>query len=760
MLRRTILISGCLAIVLSAQVRGGTVFVDADATGTGDGTSWINARTSVTAGVTGAQAGDEVWVARGTYFGTVTLKDGVAIIGGFDGTETLASESDARANPTYLSGNGSIRVVEGTDNDATAVLRGFNIIRGHVSCPELGAGMELVNSNATIMDCVFAHNNSEAFGGAVCIDGGSPTFVNCRFVRNDGGWSSGAVFNRSLANPTFINCLFAQNTALEAGGVGNLVGVPRFVNCTFADNSATIGRGGALFDVPGTAILQNCIVWNNTSNVAGTEALHNATGASSATTVTFSVIQDDDPNAGPTYPGTNNIDDDPQFVYPAGDNYQLLWTSPALNKGLSSDLPADTHDVDLDGDTTEQTPDSLRVARPLGVVDMGAFEDDGRSFYGDFVPKNRFISFAVDDAGEPTAVRVTLLHSGQFPTVEGRQWWVSAPFTVNDDGTTRHVARLGCTPLFHDWMGIPVLHIGDAEVVPDATYHIEALTLSAAETAGGSVCDQSAYEPALVVPTCSVWADVVGTRSDPTVPWPPADFVVFEDDDLAAVFDKFSGETDPSLIWADVDPQVPDLLVTVVDVVRVQDVVNGSTAYPFGAPAACATSGCSYGACCGGTCSNTLQANCSGTWISGEFCESSPDPCASILGACCGIMFGTCTQTTQSQCSGEWTGGVSCTPDPCGGSSSSSMTGGPDVTDPLAPVVESDPYDIVPPALAELRQSIPLSQKKLADRLGKTKTWVQNVESGATRIGYTDLKAWCIACGTTLSQFIGDLAGL
>ena len=42
----------------------------------------------------------------------------------------------------------------------------------------------------------------------------------------------------------------------------------------------------------------------------------------------------------------------------------------------------------------------------------------------------------------------------------------------------------------------------------------------------------------------------------------------------------------------------------------------------------------------------------------------------------------------------------------------------------------------------------------------KTKTWVQNVESGTTRVGYTDLKAWCGACGTTLSQFIGDLAGL
>ncbi len=754
-------ILGCslLTFAWCVSAAAGTIYVDADATGTGDGLTWVNAKTSVTAGVTAAQSGDEVWVAAATYFGTVTLKNGVAIIGGFNGTETLSSQSDSLANPTYLSGAGSSRVVASTDNDATAELRGLNIIRGKVSFPEYGAGLELCNSNATFIDCVFTRHKAGTLGGAVCNRGGSPTFVNCRFVHNDGMWAAGAIYNRDGGNPSFVNCLFAQNTAWEGGAIVSASGTPTFTNCTFVGNSATKSAGGAIFDMPGAAVLKNCIVWNNTAVEAGTDAFYNSAVLGGTTTATYSVIQDDDPNDANIYPGTGNIDDDPQFVYPAGDNYQLPSGSPAIDAGLSSDLPADTHDVDLDGDTTEQTPDSLRVARPLGVVDMGAFEDDGRNFYGDFVPKNRFISVAVDDPGEPTAVRVTLLHSGQFPTAEGRQWWVSVPFTVNDDGTTRHVARLGCTPVFHDWTGISVVHIGDAEVVPDGTYSIEALTLSAAETAGGSVCSQGAYEPALVVPTCSVWADVVGARSSPTVPWPLPDFVVFEDDDLAAVLDKFTGETDPSLIWADVDPQVPDLLVTIVDVSRVQDVVNGGTAYPFAAPAACATSGCSYGACCGASCSNTLQAGCSGTWISGEFCESSPDPCAGILGACCDARFGTCSQTTQSQCSGEWTGGVSCAPDPCGGSSSA-MTGGPEVTDPAAPAAESDPYDIVPPALAALRQAAPLSQKRLADQLGKTKTWVQSVESGATRVGYTDLKAWCAACGTTLSQFIGDLAGL
>ncbi len=309
-------ILGCslITFVWCVSAAAGTIYVDADATGTGDGLSWANAKTSVTAGVTAATSGDEVWVAEGTYVGTVTMKNGVAIIGGFVGTETLSSQSDPAANPTYLSGSDSIRVVESTDNDATAELRGLHIIRGKVSFPEFGSGLEMCNSYATFTDCVFTRNQAGTLGGAVCNQGGAPTFVNCRFVGNDGKWAAGAIYNRNEGSPSFVNCLFAQNTAWEGGAIVSASGTPTFTNCTFVGNSATKGKGGAMFDTLGTAVLENCIVWNNTAFETGTEEFYNNAVVGGTTSASYSVIQDDDPNDANIYPGTGNIDDDPAFT--------------------------------------------------------------------------------------------------------------------------------------------------------------------------------------------------------------------------------------------------------------------------------------------------------------------------------------------------------------------------------------------------------------------------------------------------------------
>ena len=64
------------------------------ATGTGDCLSWLNACTLKTA-LTNAASGNEIWVAAGTHkptsgadrTATFQLKNGVAIYGGFKGTE-------------------------------------------------------------------------------------------------------------------------------------------------------------------------------------------------------------------------------------------------------------------------------------------------------------------------------------------------------------------------------------------------------------------------------------------------------------------------------------------------------------------------------------------------------------------------------------------------------------------------------------------------------------------------------------------------
>jgi hypothetical protein len=89
--------------------------------------------------------------------------------------------------------------------------------------------------------------------------------------------------------------------------------------------------------------------------------------------------------------GGGNIAADPQFVDPDGtdntpgtadDNLRLLATSPALDAGNNADLPADTADLDGDGDTSEPLPLDLDGGPRIvnGIVDMGAYEGGHQGF--------------------------------------------------------------------------------------------------------------------------------------------------------------------------------------------------------------------------------------------------------------------------------------------------------------------------------------------------------------------------------------------
>src|SRR5690554_3042793 len=98
-----------LPLAISAK----TIYVNGSYTGTEEnGISWETPYKGISEAIDAADAGDELWVAKGIYFapagplsqGWHIIKD-ISIIGGFSGDETSVSTRDFEEYKTIFKGN-------------------------------------------------------------------------------------------------------------------------------------------------------------------------------------------------------------------------------------------------------------------------------------------------------------------------------------------------------------------------------------------------------------------------------------------------------------------------------------------------------------------------------------------------------------------------------------------------------------------------------------------------------------------------------
>ncbi len=269
-----------------------------------------------------AASGDEIWVAAGIHTPGVSaedsfwLKNGVAIFGGFAGTETRRGQRDWESNVTVLSGdlagddttdaNGVItdttrivgtnarHVVRSLNVTASAGVDGFTITGGAAILEMLpdsaGGGMHNDRSQTTLTNLIFRGNMSSVYGGGLYVNMSSPTLRQVSFHDNAAVGTAvyagygGGMYNNYNSNPTLRDVTFQNNSAADYGGgmrnwhysnpilrdvvfVGNSAGIyggglgnrdysnPTLTNVSFISNTASLGGGLANQDDSGTTMV-------------------------------------------------------------------------------------------------------------------------------------------------------------------------------------------------------------------------------------------------------------------------------------------------------------------------------------------------------------------------------------------------------------------------------------------------------------------------------------------------------------------------
>ncbi len=282
--------------------------------GTGDCSSWANACPLEDA-LDDAEPGDEIWLLRGSYDAIYTsnwvddvppwvwealeimaafayspqtkgapalmkpvepapqaksghdfckktweLTNGVAIYGGFAGTETSFSQRDWINNQTILSFGTACEddhhTVVSSNADANTILEGVIIEGGKAegdlwNADSVGGGMLILNGSPTLSNIIFRNNAATVGGGLAIITEddvtttSKPVLMNVTFQSNKAQYGGGLFTYQS--EPVLIGVSFLNNLAYNWGGgmaTKSTVGHPVLNAVTFAGNTAWTGGGG------------------------------------------------------------------------------------------------------------------------------------------------------------------------------------------------------------------------------------------------------------------------------------------------------------------------------------------------------------------------------------------------------------------------------------------------------------------------------------------------------------------------------------
>jgi hypothetical protein len=173
-----------------------------------------------------AVSGDEIVVAPGIYGEQLN----------FLGKDIIVRSSGGAAVTTITGGSENAPLVRIISGETGATLQGFTL-SGASNATADGGALEIIDSGATIRDCIVTLNTTTDFGGAgAYVSGGSPTFIATTFLSNassNGDGSALLIVNGS--DVTLTNCTVTANGDSSGSGLSGAIRV---------DGSALTVSGG------------------------------------------------------------------------------------------------------------------------------------------------------------------------------------------------------------------------------------------------------------------------------------------------------------------------------------------------------------------------------------------------------------------------------------------------------------------------------------------------------------------------------------
>ena len=392
--------------------------VTADAT-TGDGSSWNNPMT-LTNALTKAKAKDQIWVKAGTYRGSFSLKSGISLYGGFEGTESSPEERAIDSDKAYRMTHQTILSGDTDNNDR---VDGVNLIfpanqlrddnATHVLTIDLAPTQQSGNNNTepTIVDGItFKGGHADQAnerGGGIYVTGsnnGGGVYIirRCFFIENY-ATQGGALYVTGDVTNTADECLIdrcgffnnaagQRGTAVNEGGAIYLAGAGTVVNCAVFNNE----NGGIYLANNEAKVINSTVTRNTASGIDGT-------GHKVRNTVIWGNSTLSSDNARPNfqncaYPEVNAEDaDSDNNVYLAAKNNEEKgphFSSPSLKTGFDTDFTlsasnryplwtwepieatplVDAGDSQAYNETEYGNVDLNGDRRIQGTIDIGAFE--------------------------------------------------------------------------------------------------------------------------------------------------------------------------------------------------------------------------------------------------------------------------------------------------------------------------------------------------------------------------------------------------